>query len=293
RLFKRASDYLTARATLEEPIPRADAIDPAVPVELADVIAKALSRDRAARYADAAEVARALEAAMAPHGGLAAPAEIAAAVASTEELTAQRTRQARVLGEARAREPAPEQPASELKPQGSPAPTRAIRRSDREPAAAPAMPAAAPEVPAAASEEAPPAEPAERPTPSAQIWRWMPAAASAGVAGAVVAIVLALGSRPGGGGSGGGDGKAGQAPAAITGVGVGTMGAVQNGLLSIDSTPHATIFVDGVELGVTPIVRRPLESGRHRLRAVLADGRARELPVDIPAGQLAPLILLT
>jgi len=287
RLFKRASDYLTARATLEEPIPRADAIDPAVPVELADVIAKALSRDRAARYADAAEVARALEAAMAPHGGLAAPAEIAAAVASTEELTAQRTRQARVLGEARAREPAPEPPASELKPQGSPAPMRAIRRSDREPAAAP-------EVPAAAPEEAPPAEPAERPTPSAQIWRWMPAAASAGVAGAVVAIVLALGSRPGGGGSGGGsDGKAGPAPAAITGVGVGTMGAVQDGLLSIDSTPHATIFVDGVELGVTPIVRRPLEPGRHRLRAVLADGRARELPVDIPAGQLAPPILLT
>src|SRR5213075_1872951 len=53
RLFKRASEYLSARATLEEPIPRADAVDPAVPVELADAIAKALSRDRGARYADA------------------------------------------------------------------------------------------------------------------------------------------------------------------------------------------------------------------------------------------------
>src|SRR5690606_25418241 len=38
RLFKRASDYLSARAILEEPIPRADAVDPAVPAGLADVI---------------------------------------------------------------------------------------------------------------------------------------------------------------------------------------------------------------------------------------------------------------
>src|SRR6185436_409460 len=146
RLFKRASDYLTARATLEEPIPRADAIDPAVPVELADVIAKALSRDRAARYADAAELARALEAAMAPHGGLAGPAEIAAAVASTEELTAQRTRQARVLGEARARAPgeagaaeagsgAEPSELSEVKTREVRAPARPIRTSARGPAA--------------------------------------------------------------------------------------------------------------------------------------------------------------
>ena len=38
RLFKRGSDYLAARAILEEPIPRADALDPAVPAALADVI---------------------------------------------------------------------------------------------------------------------------------------------------------------------------------------------------------------------------------------------------------------
>jgi len=289
RLFKRASDYLSARATLEEPIPRADAVDPAVPVELADAIARALARDRAGRYADAAELARALEAAMARHGGLAGPAEIAAAVTSTEELTAQRTRQARVLGEARAREPEPE--AEELKTREVPAVTRTVRRSARGPAAAAAAHDPAPE-PEPTSAAAP-----EQAAPSAQIWRWMPAAASAGVAGAVVALVLALGSRPGAGG-GSGDNR-GARPAATPAtkpapieVPPAVHAPTQDGMLSIDSTPHATIYVDGVELGVTPIVEHPLEPGRHRLRAVLRDGRAKELPVDIPAGKLAPPILL-
>jgi serine/threonine-protein kinase len=296
RLFKRASDYLSARATLEEPIPRADAIDPAVPVELAEVIAKALSRDRAGRYADAAELARALEAAMERHGGLAGPAEIAAAVTSTEELTAQRTRQARVLGEARARAPEEEEePASQLKTREVLAVRRQVRKSGRSPAAA-AAPAVAEPVPESESESDAAQTPApERAAPSAQIWRWMPAAASAGVAGAVVALVLALGSRPGGGGGAGSDGTRRPAaepdpiemPAAVAGA------PTQDGLLSIDSTPYATIYVDGVELGVTPIVKRPLKPGRHRLRAVLRDGRAKELPVDIPAGKPAPPIQLT
>src|SRR5438105_1013963 len=42
RLFKRGSDFLSAKAILEERTPRADEIDPAVPRALADVIAKAL-----------------------------------------------------------------------------------------------------------------------------------------------------------------------------------------------------------------------------------------------------------
>src|SRR6185312_5103168 len=53
RLFKRGSDYLAARAILEEPIPRADAADPAIPAALADAIARALERRPADRFADA------------------------------------------------------------------------------------------------------------------------------------------------------------------------------------------------------------------------------------------------
>jgi eukaryotic-like serine/threonine-protein kinase len=69
--------------------------------------------------------------------------------------------------------------------------------------------------------------------------------------------------------------------------------AKKPGLLSIDSTPYATIFVDGVKLGVTPLVKRPVPAGRHKLRAVLADGRTRQLALDIDAGKLAPPIQLT
>ena len=97
RLFKRASDYLSARAVLEEPIPRADAVDPAVPAPLADVIARALGRDRDRRFGDARELGRAIEGAI---GRVATQDEIAAALAEWhgEELSALRTRQAKVLG---------------------------------------------------------------------------------------------------------------------------------------------------------------------------------------------------
>jgi eukaryotic-like serine/threonine-protein kinase len=67
----------------------------------------------------------------------------------------------------------------------------------------------------------------------------------------------------------------------------------QPGLFSIDSTPWATIFIDNQSLGITPIVKRSLPAGRHKLRAVLKDGRTRELTIDIPAGKLAKPIQLT
>ncbi|MEO8552645.1 MAG: protein kinase [Kofleriaceae bacterium] len=99
RLFKRGSDYLAARAILEEPIPRADAADPKIPRALADVIARALARSPADRYADARELARALDDALRPHGGVATRTEIAALLADhhAEQLTAQRTRQAKIV----------------------------------------------------------------------------------------------------------------------------------------------------------------------------------------------------
>ncbi len=65
------------------------------------------------------------------------------------------------------------------------------------------------------------------------------------------------------------------------------------GLFSIDSQPYATIFIDGHRLGVTPIYKHSLSAGRHRLRAVLSDGRAKDQTVDIPAGKQAAPINLT
>ena len=59
------------------------------------------------------------------------------------------------------------------------------------------------------------------------------------------------------------------------------------GTFSIDSSPYATIFLDGHELGVTPIIDRSVPAGRHRLRAVLADGRHKDMALDVPAGRQA------
>ena len=64
------------------------------------------------------------------------------------------------------------------------------------------------------------------------------------------------------------------------------------GLFSIESSPYATIFVDGHKLGITPILKHALPAGHHRIRAVLQDGRSKELGLDVPAGkQAAPINL--
>jgi serine/threonine-protein kinase len=280
RLFKRGSDYLAARAILEEPIPRADASDPAVPSALADVIERALARDPAKRFATARELGAAVAAAITP----ASTAEIATMVTATDELSAQRT-QARVLGEARSRgsvvttpfadpttitpRPARRRPwiyaalaiaavvaialivfARSSEPAehppapgdgfGGPAKPRAPAHDVAAPAADPPPIPAKPRDPA--RDVAPPEIPADPPIP---------------------AIDPPRATR--------------QAP----------------GLLSIDSTPYATIFVDGVRLGVTPIVKRSLPAGRRALRAELADGRSKSLAIDIPAGKAAAPIQLT
>ncbi len=55
------------------------------------------------------------------------------------------------------------------------------------------------------------------------------------------------------------------------------------GLLTVDSKPvWARVLIDGQELGVTPIVRQQLPSGRHRLIAVREDGQrlVREVSLE-------------
>ena len=64
------------------------------------------------------------------------------------------------------------------------------------------------------------------------------------------------------------------------------------GWYSIDSTPFATIAIDDKPAGVTPLVHKPLAAGKHRVHAVLADGRAKDAVIVVPAGKLAaPLVL--
>ena len=306
RLFKRASEYLTARAVLEEPVPRADAVDPAVPRSLADVIAKALARDKATRFADASELRIAVEAAMAPHGGIAAPSDIGAAVTATDELSAMRTRQARVLGSARSLVP---EPHDEL------APTRSLRHTS-------------PPLDDTKTEVAEPRTFTLRTRP-ARSFRNAVIAASIGIAALItLAIVLATRDDPEAVRASGLSAPQAELMGTIargvfthsrapTDPEVGSGSSVESGSaladsppiemppdhartrvprpgqLSIESTPYATIYVDGTKLGVTPLVKRSLPAGRHKLRAVLANGRTKEQWIEIPAGRLAAPLLLT
>lgn len=285
RLFKRASDYLTARAILEEPIPRADAVDPAIPSGVADVIAYALARTASDRPATAAELATALVAAMTAHGGLASAGEIAVVVTSTDELSAQRTRQAKVIGDARAR-------TSASAVDTGLAPTRALAtRVDAAP-------------------------PLAAPAPASLARRRASLLALAGVAIAAVAGVVLLrapedprapvaviGSATIDGGAGSATIVAPPVDASVAVVDAGSetpelempptnARAPRPGTISIDSRPFATIYIDGKRVDVTPLLDRSLPAGRHKIRAVLADGRAKELSVDVPAGRAAKPITL-
>jgi len=276
RLFKRASDYLTARAILEEPIPRADAVDPAIPTAVADVIATALARDRSTRYADAAALATALERAMAAHGGLATPAQIAAVVTSTDELSAQRTRQAKVLAMARssltAAPPLTGTPTRDLRGPAGPLDGTTLvspRPRSRVPLAVGALVLAAGATTAivlATRGGAPAATPADAPaiasSPPPPVDAPPPIDAGIDAPDHVVQVQL---PPP----------------------------AQKPGTFSIDSKPYAQIYVDGKFLDVTPILKRPLAAGRHKLRAVLADGRSKELTLEVPPGRAAKPIVLT
>jgi len=277
RLFKRASDYLTARAILEEPIPRADTVDPAIPPELASVIDQALARDKAKRFPDAAALAAALETAMTPHGGLASPAQIAAVVTSTDELSAQRTRQAKVLAVARSSITA--------------APTRDLRESPTRDLRGPADPF----------------DGTTLITPHRRSRAPLAIGVLVLVAGATTAVVLAA---RGGSTTSAPDATplaasppppidaapptdaAVDAPEAVVHVQL-PPPAPKAGTFSIDSRPYAKVYIDGKYVDVTPIIKRSIAAGRHKVRLVLVDGRARELTLDVPPGRAAPPINIT
>jgi serine/threonine-protein kinase len=316
RLFKRSSDYLAARAILEEPIPRADTVDPAVPVALADVIAKALERSRDNRYADARELAKAVETAMAPHGGVAGADQIAAALADWhgEELTAMRTRQAKVIAQARSRVTGPATPAEAATVPGRVARTTdtalmttmrsvgAKRRRSRLVLAILAL-AATGAVLAIALQR--------RPNPADEQFAAAPPSRDAGVtvthieepdaavqvvqpivpADAPVVATAPPDAQP----------KDRRRPKDTKRPKDGKQVAThvpplmddRPGSLSVDTEPWATIFLDGNKLGRTPLVGKAVPAGKHKLKLVTNDGRTKTLDVVIEPGKLENLGIVT
>lgn len=61
--------------------------------------------------------------------------------------------------------------------------------------------------------------------------------------------------------------------------------AAKHGFYSVDSRPYATISIDGVTLGETPLFRVPLAPGTHRVRAVRQDGTTKAFSITIASGK--------
>jgi serine/threonine protein kinase len=263
RLFKRASDFLAAKAILEEDIPRADATDPAVPAPLADVIAKALARKRDDRYANARELAKAIEAAMASHGGVATAAQIGDALSEWhgEELSALRTRQRKVIELAA----------------GSNIVTVPVKSRTRVSWKIGALLLGLfvlPGIVALALKLLP--DPTPRTAAEAGVVASAPVDAAAPD---IDAAIVADAGVP--------------VDAAIDEPRPHARPTPKPGFFSIDSTPFATVFVDGKPFGVTPIVKKQIAAGSHRVKAVLKDGRSKEIEVDIAPGKLAAPVRLS
>jgi hypothetical protein len=261
-LFARPSSILSAKAVLDEPAPGLEA--DGVPAALAAVVARALAKEPYRRY----ETAAALRAALvdAVEGGPMAPAEIGAAVAAhwghllrapptapqaseafadTVPATGERTRAGKV-------------PASQLATRPREAPP-AQRRAG---AVGVVVVGVAVAVTLIASRD--------KDTPKPRAVAPVMAAAPAPVpdaAPAPVAIVVdaAVATLP----------DAAPAPAKPR---------RGKGLLSVDSTPWATIYLDGKRLGITPMIGVPVKAGKHTLRAVTVDGREQQREVVIQAG---------
>jgi len=258
RLFKRDSEYLAAKAILEEPIARADAVDPAVPRALADVIAKALARSRDDRYADARGLAAAVADAVAP----ADAAAIAAAVTEDcrDELSAERTRQARVLASA---------------PVTTTTVARPVARARRWWLAVGAAVAVAATVAVAASRSGS--------GPPAAVTIADAAAVTVADAAAVVPMSPPDAAPP-----------TPQPDAAPVAVPLPTHPPPHPhptplpGEVSIDSQPYATVSIDGRRAGITPLLHTKLPAGHHRIHLTLIDGRSRDVDVDVPSGRAAP-----
>ncbi len=56
------------------------------------------------------------------------------------------------------------------------------------------------------------------------------------------------------------------------------------GFYSVDSTPWATIYIDGKKKGVTPLFKIKLPAGSHRVKAVSATGKKMSYRINIRAG---------
>jgi serine/threonine-protein kinase len=317
RLFDRETDFLTYTAITEAEIPPVTAVvpDAGYPAAVDRVLGRALARDRDQRYATARELGHDLHE-LARDGGVGGAASrdaIAEALAQLcgDQLAARRQAIAAALGrraaaEARRAARAADDPASD--------PSRAATGDDRDaaetvsmamrrdaivvharrrrwPAAAAGLAAIAGAVAVAATLHGAvePHAPAAAPG-SAQVGGESgagPATPTSAVGGDTerrVPAGPATASPSGASPSGANRAPGGRSPAHPRPP-ARVAAPPASGWYAIDSAPYATIFVDDQKIGDTPLDRVSLPTGKHRVRAVLADGRERTFAIQIAADQ--------
>jgi serine/threonine-protein kinase len=272
RLFKRDSDYLVAKAILEEPIPRADAVRSTVPEALADVTARALARDRDERWASARELGAAVAAALEPMPAV----EIGAVVRRrfADELSTKRAEYEAASALAEAATLPLEAPTRYIGP-----PRTASRRRGLAVALFGLVAiAAVAAVWAMRAGNAKPAEPLLVAT--------APVTVDAGTRPVVTAIAFDAAPARTIDAAAAPRKRAGTEPPRKA-------PPPKRGFISIDSDPYATIYVDGRRAGVTPLIEHSVRAGRRRVRAVLKSGREKRFHIDVEPGKVAPGLQLS
>lgn len=265
--FARASDLLTFKAVLEEPVPPPGLLQPELTPALADAIVRALARDPAERFPTVHAFAEEVEAAMGPLGGPLDAAGIAQrfdSLAGTE-LAAWR---AQIEAAVRGPEAPPPTPPARVTappaPPASPSTAGSSSSSSRRKLVIGGSCAAAlvgasvvwlglRSGPPAVARIAEPPPPATAPTPPVPGRRRAQKPAP---------------SRP----------PADAEPTRAT-------ARTRRGYVTIESRPAAKIFVDGKALGKTPLLKHPLPAGRHDVRAVLPSGREKRFSLQVRPGQ--------
>jgi len=310
RLFRRESPFLVAKAILEETPPRAHDVVPAIPLGLSAVIRQAMSRDRRERHRSARALGTAIADACADLGGVLPAAEIGDRVRAVfaNALEEQREQYRRAVKGERPSpaatgdgpglfdrqtasfSPAATPPASPTGPTvpDGPAAARAAAEVAPEPrghgpllvgvlatlvVAAIAIAFAlhrrgASDAPDAGAAHASQSTPADGGSASPAVGERLDAAATFAAGGADAGQVAA------------------GPPDAATSRPV--AGKKKPGFFSVDSTPYATIYLDGHRLGITPLIRVRVPAGRHRVRAVIESGREQKFEITVLPGKPTP-----
>jgi serine/threonine-protein kinase len=316
RLFSRDTDFLTFKAITEADIPSVQSLREDVSDELAAVVAKALARERDDRYSTAEELRQALIAAMESEGGIATRDEVKADLErrfskeldSKKKLITNVTDQLQAIGgpDLELDLTVEEVDEDEL--------DQAARAED-----SPIPPGSRTPILGVPTFTSTKTELVDGRGRKRRI-------AYAVLAGLAVAVVAFFGLRFLEGGdeasANGSPAKAGdqtsekQARTAVADAGV--VGVVatptdaapppppdaslpdaapkvdrRKGYLTVDSHPYATIYVDGKKAGVTPIFKKRLPPGKHRIKAVSATGATKRMSVTIKPGRTKNLGRLT